>query len=423
MPDQAAPGLLRIALVFGDDTAAVHVRDAMHDHADIAYATSAVDFDAARMVGANVTATLVNVDGGDWLDAIQTNLEAAGIAVVYNDPEISCGLDGWERARWLRHLLAKLRGSTDVDPPRPEQIVSSTVDDSSAELEPETPAPIENESAVVERPLSPQEIETMTADFVAKRESITVQVIQAAPQPGVIIVVDEPVVAPAQVVDMDRTDPQMAPPSVTDEVPEPVQAATIATDAPPDMDVEEPKDEVDEIGVEHDGNLDVDTETLSAMIDARLADPESRTPSDSPEVWRVVEGRAGSPVHLDTVSETDSAVTSDASEPAKPPRAEAVAQDDSDVLASLPSLDEWQLVDPEADLVLPPAPAAAPEHEDAEPTFSDDFADLKLVPLEMGSTLERPSDPIERWIDDDESGKLKATADSAAKVRPDGGKE
>lgn len=403
MPDQAAPGLLCIALVFGDEAAAAHVREAMHGHANIVYATSAADFDGARMAGANVAAALVNLDDGDWLDSIETNLDAAGIAVVYNDPEISRGLDGWERARWLRHLLAKLRGSTDVDPPRPEQAGLPSVDESAA-LEPEAPAPIEAGRAVVERPLSPQEIETMTADFVAERESVSVQVIQPAPQPGVVIV-DRPSAAdaPADAVDSDGASTQIAPPATTDDAPEPVQIAAVATDASPGGDVEQPNDEASETGVDSDDDLDVDTETLSAMIDAQLADSESRTHPDSREVWRVVEGGAASPVQLDTAGEANSAVPPTAGKPAEQLRVEAVAQDDSDVLASLPSLDDWQLVDPEADLAPEPATAATGDSRGAEAAFSDSFAGLELVPFEVISPVADAREPVERWMSDDKA--------------------
>ena len=171
MPDQAMGALPRIALVFGDEAAVAHVREAMVDHADIVYAAPAAEFDASRQLSAGATAALVNLDGGDWLDDVETKLHAAGIAVVYNDPEISQSLEGWERARWLRHLVAKLRGSREVDPPRPENL---SLPVPMAQVE--TVAPVvalaaSPASAVVERPLSPEEIETMTVDFGAESKS------------------------------------------------------------------------------------------------------------------------------------------------------------------------------------------------------------------------------------------------------------
>ncbi len=40
--------------------------------------------------------------------------------LMINDAEASRSLDGWDQARWARHLIAKVLGCTDVDPPRPD---------------------------------------------------------------------------------------------------------------------------------------------------------------------------------------------------------------------------------------------------------------------------------------------------------------
>ena len=124
MPEHAVNELPRIALVYGQEAAVAHVREAVGGQVDVVYAASADEFDFTRMHDTRAMAALVNLDGGDWLDAVEARLQEAGVAVIYNDPEISRGLEGWERARWLRHLVAKLRGSRDVDPPRPEPIAS-----------------------------------------------------------------------------------------------------------------------------------------------------------------------------------------------------------------------------------------------------------------------------------------------------------
>ncbi|MGN6191507.1 MAG: hypothetical protein ACTHM4_05110, partial [Rhodanobacteraceae bacterium] len=175
MPDRAMETLPRIALVFGDEAAVAHVREAMAGHVEIEYASAAVDFDAARLASAGVASALVNLDGGDWLETVESALHAAGIAVVYNDPEMSQSLEGWSRARWLRHLVAKLRGSRDVDPPRPEALsrvattttpavvadaanpqVAVDVDESAFAISVETTGTA-SPAAVVELPLSSEE--------------------------------------------------------------------------------------------------------------------------------------------------------------------------------------------------------------------------------------------------------------------------
>ena len=385
MPDCAAPGSLRIALVYGEEADAAHVREAMQGQVEIAYAASAAEFDVARLRAAMVAAALVNDAGGDWLETVEATLDAHGVPVVYNDPEISRGLEGWARARWLRHLLAKLRGSTDMDPPRPAP--SAPMAARLAAAVPEPQGSITGNAAVVERPLSPQEIETMTADFVAVQQNAVAPGEKVAPQTGAA----ETAAATANVDVAARTSPD--------------QGLTLAP--------------MEETGGETAGELDVDTETLSAMIDARLADADAR--ADSTEVWRLVEtgsanGTAEAPV-AEAVTPAPSAAGS---------RSDAAQPDDADVLASLPSLDDWQLVDADA----PPAPAAASasapagskESQVAEFALSESLAALELVPMETVAVAQVNTDPIERWLHESEPRKAAAASDAPRKTASHGGK-
>jgi hypothetical protein len=140
--------------------------------------------------------------------------------------------------------------------------------------------------------------------------------------------------------------------------------------------------------------LDVDTEALSAMIDARLAATENENDGapGSSEVWRVAEGGSVSAVEppsaMPAQEVPDPAVIAAAVQSAAP-------VDDSDVLGALPSLDDWQLVDPDA----PVAPAASSRRDEPSlPSTSIDFAGLELVPVEMVASPEASSEPIERWM-------------------------
>jgi two-component system chemotaxis response regulator CheB/chemosensory pili system protein ChpB (putative protein-glutamate methylesterase) len=358
VPDHLIPRLPRIALVFGDEAAATHLREALQAHVEIAYASDAGGFDAARMAAANVDAALVNLDDGGGLDTVEALLDAADVPVVYNDPEISRGLEGWARARWLRHLLAKLRGSTDVDPPRPGQPAAGFAVPSAAASH-DSQAP--HHAGVFERPLSPQEIETMTADFVQESAGV-----------------------PAG--DMARSAVADAP------------ARTAATG--------EPLDALEPMQAPAVDDLDVDTETLSAMIDARLADTDSRSAPDSPEVWRVVENGPAS--------------TPDAGPPAGTAAAPVEAADSSDEPSlSLPSLDDWQLVDTDA------APAPAPRREqqkNSELALAESLAglSLELEPMETVATVVH-AEPIERWLHESEPRKT-ANAHGDAEAESVGGK-
>lgn len=381
MPDCVTPGSLRIALVYGEEADVAHVREAVQGQVEIAYAAPAAEFEIARLCGAQVAAALVNVDGGDWLDAVEASLCAHGVAVVYNDPEISRGLEGWARARWLRHMLAKLRGSTDMDPPRPQPSAPLAMRSVVAALEPQ--GSTRGEAAVVERPLSPQEIETMTADFVAAGHNAVAS--------------GEPATSRA----------------VPAEAPAGFASANVAAMPPgPEMPARD-----DEIGSPGEGDLDVDTEALSAMIDARLADAEAR--ADSTEVWRLVESGDAADSVTAAPAEPAAAATPSTGEPDAAARA-----GDADVLPSLPSLDDWQLVDTDAAPAPVPAPARdkASESKVAEFALSEALAGLELVPMDTVSVAQVHTDPIERWLHESEPRTPKAETEGARKTAAQGGK-
>ena len=376
MLDEKIPSRPRVALVFGDPDSAAHLRDALSSHVDIVYETSAADFDAARMAGAQATAALVNLDDCESLGTFESRLQEAGVAVVFNDPEISSKLDGWAQARWLRHLTAKLTGSNNFDPPRPAPAPATPVVAAPATQGPDAPESISMFDAgdapqLVERPLSRAEIESMTADFVA------VQAPQGAPA-----AFEEAAAAFPAPIEPGDTQPASA---TAREIGSETEIETLPTEV-------EPMDEViagrgPDVARRESDALDVDTEALSAMIDARLAAAEGEPVPESPEVWRVIEGGTVSAVDLPSIEEP----------PQEPVAAVAMAApvDDADVLQAMPSLDEWQLVDPEAPVV--PAPAVKRD-EVASPVLSIDFAGLELVPME--TVVPVALDPVsnESWI-------------------------
>jgi two-component system chemotaxis response regulator CheB/chemosensory pili system protein ChpB (putative protein-glutamate methylesterase) len=377
--DQKIPARPRVALVFADPDSAGHLRDAVSNHVDIVYETSAADFDVSRVAGSQATAALVNLDDCESLDAVETRLQEAGVAVVFNDPEISGKLDGWAQARWLRHLTAKLSGNSDFDPPRPATpqaapVIAVPEAQSSTETGSASTSGTSDAPRLVERPLSPAEIESMTADFVA---------------------VQEPQVSPA------NFDEAAAAMSLAADVGNTESATPVAAQIEPEVETETPPVVVDAMdgaiaapnpGNEHGDHdtLDIDTEALSAMIDARLAAAEGEPVPESPEVWREVEGGNVSAVELPSIEPEPIAVASAVASQS------AVPIDDADVLKALPSLDDWQLVDPEAPAA--PAPPVAKRDEPVAPALSIDFAGLELVPVETVVAVQSNSEPVERWM-------------------------
>src|SRR5581483_10831780 len=103
-------------------------------------------------------------------------------------------LAGWARARWARHLAAKLRGSEDVDPPRPAQaeptqsvrsVESTTEEDTGTISAFDIGA---NEVAeivpIASRPLTPGEIESLLANFPTETAQSRVLDEMDAPAPA-----------------------------------------------------------------------------------------------------------------------------------------------------------------------------------------------------------------------------------------------
>lgn len=163
-----------------------------------------------------------------------------------------------------------------------------------------------------------------------------------------------------------------------------------------------------EFDFEAEAALDVDTEALSAMIDARLAEPESAHDQDSDQVWREVSGDSVPPAQQDKASEAEP-MTPDTRIPEPAP----AASDDADVLASLPSLDDWALVDPD---VAPASATGGGARKSPEPVLSDAFAGLELVPMETIAPLRVDADPIERWFGGSPGSKAGANDSADSKL-------
>lgn len=368
MADQVQAGHPRVALIFGDAAAVKHLRDAVAGQVDLVYDAQAADFDAAKLVDSHARAALVNLDSFEWLDTIGAQLSKAGVAVVFNDPEISRQLDGWERARWLRHLVAKLRGSDDYDPPRPlsepAALVADAqrpepearaaamqawpepevhVADAQARPEPEVvmAAPRTEQPTVAERPLSAREIDTLTVDFVAAPAAATVADTHDQPAPAI------PAAKPA------------------------ADADSLDADA---------------------GVLDVDTEALSAMIDARLAESEQYG-DVAADAWQVAAEATVTPANLAESVPAPAAPVNEVAPAAAAPV--AAPPDDADVLAGLPALGDWELLDPD----LPVAPVASVKHaESSAPAVPADLSGLELVPMDNDVPIELHTEPIEHRL-------------------------
>lgn len=119
MPENLMP----IALLSQAGESGRHVRDALAaSGTPIVYESQAAEFDreALEQSGARVVVVNLDPDVEAHLDDVYALLDDDRYNVIFNEAQVSSQLSGWEQARWARHLAAKILGSQDSDPPRPE---------------------------------------------------------------------------------------------------------------------------------------------------------------------------------------------------------------------------------------------------------------------------------------------------------------
>ena len=111
-----------VALLFDDAGLSGHLRDALVEHgATIVYESDLRAFAPAELVGSSADVVVVDLDdpSDDDLDRLYDTVEGGHPRLVFNDADVSRTLAGWDRARWARHLAAKLVGVNPLDPPKP----------------------------------------------------------------------------------------------------------------------------------------------------------------------------------------------------------------------------------------------------------------------------------------------------------------
>lgn len=113
-----------VALFFDDAELGGHLRTALSEYgARIAHEGPLGSFDEKALRNAGVDVLVVNLDEAvdeDALNRIDGLVKSGQMPVVFNDGQASRGLDGWDRARWARHLAAKALNTDTIDPPRPD---------------------------------------------------------------------------------------------------------------------------------------------------------------------------------------------------------------------------------------------------------------------------------------------------------------
>jgi chemosensory pili system protein ChpB (putative protein-glutamate methylesterase) len=112
---------VRVALLFDDDNLAAPLRQALQDGgAQIVHEGPLSQASRATLLQSGAEVVVINLhDDDDALVNLHEIIDGERPRVVFNEAAASQRLDGWDRARWARHLAAKVLAQADVDPPRP----------------------------------------------------------------------------------------------------------------------------------------------------------------------------------------------------------------------------------------------------------------------------------------------------------------
>lgn len=83
--------------------------------------------DTPDLLAAEPQVVLVALDSAteDVLERFDAVLGDPAIDVIYEEADLAAARDGWDAARWMRHLVAKLQGHADVLPPGAETAAES----------------------------------------------------------------------------------------------------------------------------------------------------------------------------------------------------------------------------------------------------------------------------------------------------------
>ena len=112
-----------VALLGRDDGARQQLRQALEElGAAVAFEGEPASVSGSSVLDVAPNVVIVNLEEGaeDDLDHLQALFDDPSINVVFNEAGVSRSLEGWDLARWARHLAAKVLGNDNTMPPPPE---------------------------------------------------------------------------------------------------------------------------------------------------------------------------------------------------------------------------------------------------------------------------------------------------------------
>ncbi|KFN43260.1 chemotaxis protein CheB [Arenimonas metalli] len=331
------------------------------------------ELDPGTVAGEKPTVVLVSLEPAveESLERFDDLLAAPGIEVMYDDAEVTRGLDGWDLARWARHLAAKLVGS-DLLPPAPNDADHLPVVDLSMEPgAPRTPA----------QEMDHEKLEDYAAESLDLSEWVpTNPSLAAEPVPAAAEPVPAPEPEPEAGIDLDLGDLEQA----LGRIDAPVEAARAPEPAIEDLEFDASSFDID-LSALPDENAPMPT--LDEADSLSFGDD---TGQDAPLLADVE--LDGGPVSFSTFSDDDAT------------HAEGV---DDDVAALAAQLEAFEAQDQrpvaqEPDFATdfghledesPAEPPAAQAPARAPATGGSMFGSLELVPMDGAAAPPSPAPP------------------------------
>src|SRR5688500_18924439 len=115
---------VRVALLGRAGEARDQLRRALAEAgADVVAEGDPAEIDPGTVASSQPGVVVVSLEPAieDALASFDDLLAMPGVQVIYDDADVTSRLDGWDLARWARHLAAKLAGSGTVLPPAPAE--------------------------------------------------------------------------------------------------------------------------------------------------------------------------------------------------------------------------------------------------------------------------------------------------------------
>lgn len=377
---------VRIALLARAGEAREQLRKALLElGAELVAEGDPAELDPAQVQALAPKVVLISLEPAveDALDRFGAVLAAPDVEVMFDDADVTRQLQGWDLARWARHLAAKLVGGS-VLPPVPEGSQSLDHTDYTPEPgAPPTPAQLMDDarledyagdagSLALEVPATPSLADVELPDTLQLPEAIAL---------------DEPSIEVDLSMLEQALNAPMAESSASETTDSDVSGVDMATDL--EVDFDQPARSFGELAEqsgqgEESFSLDVDLEGLERSLALGGA-----APADTPE--EVVPGGDGLMIDVDFDPAAPVSFASYSAEDDLSPTGL-----DDDVAALAAQLDAAQV---ESDAVELPdldfsSAAAAPEPVLAEPSFSLDLPE-PVIPAASGPQIERTSGGLE----------------------------